>query len=163
MKVISISNKQMSNNNNNNNEVIIPREVLGNSRMGPLVQKRPLVPIREVINQLRTGTKEEMKLIGILKNEEEFLKTKTTELNSLLSSVFLPHGHWDAIKWEKRKIRKKINKRVSDDRKKMCHLECEREVAECRDERDRLREERDRLQREVWYYENQMKMQYFNC
>ena len=112
--------------------------------------------IKEVINQLRTGSKEEGKLIGILRNEEAFLKIKTTELNNLLSSVYLPSGYWDAIKWEKRKIRKKINKRISDDRKKKCYLKCERELWMCRDERDRLQAEKDQLQREVWFYEMEM-------
>lgn len=136
------------------------KEVSAINRVEPLLVRRPIVPMREVIDQLRTGSKEERKLIGILQNENEFLKIKTTELNRLLSCVYLPHGHWEAIKWEKRKIRKKINKRNSDGKKKKSHFKCEREVALFTAERDRLREERNILQREVCFYA--LKIQQFN-
>ena len=100
----------------------------------------------------RGSSRERKRLTEVLCSEEKLLAMKTTEINSLLRKAAVSQEQWRSIKGEKRKIRKKMNKRASDQRSKEMQLECNSEVVARQKQKLELQAEIEYLERECQFY-----------
>ena len=113
--------------------------------------------LSEVLRELRSktgdrGWRERELLIEVLSGEDKLQTINTTEINNLMKKARVSEENWRTIKTAKRKIRKKLNKRVSDKRKKNKLQESKDDVEVCQAEKERLLAEVEYLERECELY-----------
>ena len=104
-------------------------DAIFNTPHAPIEQPPSDKNVADVIQTLESQnrTKYSEKLVEVLKSEEELWEIKVKELNMLINHVSLSDEEIKAVKGKKKQIRKKMNKRASDYKKR--ELEIRSQIA----------------------------------